>query len=111
MSDAAARGLTVAEWLALPLLLAGVFFFVAGTVGLLRFPDAHARLHALAKADNLGLGLLAAGLALEAESVAVVLKLALIWAFALIGSASAAYHIAGAALGDGEPRGAGADPG
>ena len=36
---------------------AGAFFFLAGTVGLLRFPDALSRLHALTKADNLGLGL------------------------------------------------------
>ncbi len=35
----------------------GAFFFLAGTVGLLRFPDALSRLHALTKADNLGLGL------------------------------------------------------
>src|ERR1700747_1155356 len=36
---------------------AGAFFFLAGTVGLLRFPDTLTRLHALPKADNLGLGL------------------------------------------------------
>ncbi|MGY3120291.1 multisubunit Na+/H+ antiporter MnhG subunit [Bradyrhizobium sp. S3.14.4] len=35
---------------------AGVFFFFAGTVGLLRFPDTLTRLHALSKADNLGPG-------------------------------------------------------
>jgi multicomponent Na+:H+ antiporter subunit G len=35
--------------------LAGAFFFLAGTVGLLRFPDTLTRLHALTKADNLGL--------------------------------------------------------
>jgi len=40
------------------LLTAGAFFFLAGTVGLLRFPDVYTRLHALTKADNLGLGLL-----------------------------------------------------
>jgi multicomponent Na+:H+ antiporter subunit G len=34
---------------------AGTLFFFAGTVGLLRFPDALTRLHALTKADNLGL--------------------------------------------------------
>jgi hypothetical protein len=45
-------------------------FFLAGTVGVLRFPDTHSRLHALTKADNLGLGLVAAGLALQAESAA-----------------------------------------
>ena len=32
----------------------GAFFFLAGTVGLLRFPDLLTRLHALTKADNLG---------------------------------------------------------
>ena len=41
---------------------AGVFFFLAGTVGLLRFPDTLTRLHALTKADNLGLGLVVLGL-------------------------------------------------
>ena len=41
---------------------AGAFFFLAGTVGLLRFPDTLTRLHALTKADNLGLGLIVLGL-------------------------------------------------
>ena len=41
------------------ILPAGAFFFLAGTVGLLRFPDTLTRLHALTKADNLGLGLVA----------------------------------------------------
>ena len=41
----------------------GVFFFLAGAVALLRFPDTLTRLHALTKADNLGLGLVVLGLA------------------------------------------------
>ena len=41
---------------------AGAVFFLAGTVGLLRFPDPLTRLHALTKADNLGLGLVVLGL-------------------------------------------------
>ena len=41
---------------------AGALFFLAGTVGLLRFPDSLSRLHALTKADNLGLGLIVLGL-------------------------------------------------
>ena len=41
---------------------AGAFFFLSGTVGLLRFPDPLTRLHALTKADNLGLGLVVLGL-------------------------------------------------
>jgi len=40
------------------LVSAGGFFFMAGTIGLLRFPDTLTRLHALTKVDNLGLGLI-----------------------------------------------------
>ena len=46
----------------------GAIFFLAGTVGLLRFPDTLTRLHALTKADNLGLGLVVLGLAASGES-------------------------------------------
>ena len=42
--------------------LAGAILFMAGTLGLLRFPDTLTRLHALTKVDNLGLGLVVLGL-------------------------------------------------
>jgi multicomponent Na+:H+ antiporter subunit G len=80
------------------LLLASAVFFLAGTLGLLRFPDSFCRLHALTKADNLGLGLLIAGLALQAESGAVVLKLALIWLLVMLVGSSSAYLVARHAL-------------
>ena len=51
------------------LLVIGGFFYFAGTVGLLRFPDVYCRLHALAKADNLGLGCILLGLALQAPNL------------------------------------------
>lgn len=76
------------------LLFAGAFFYLAGTLGLLRFPDVYSRLHALAKADNLGLGCIVFGLALQAESVAVALKFILIWPLALAASAGVGYAIA-----------------
>lgn len=41
---------------------AGALLFLAGTLGLLRFPDTLTRLHALTKVDNLGLGLVVVGL-------------------------------------------------
>ena len=52
--------MNLSEWISAALILAGMFFFVAGTVGLLRFPDFFTRLHALTKADNLGFGLVIA---------------------------------------------------
>jgi multicomponent Na+:H+ antiporter subunit G len=76
------------------LLYIGAFFFFAGTVGLLRFPDVYSRLHALAKADNLGLGCVLLGLALQSESLAAALKLLLIWPLALAASAAVSYAIA-----------------
>lgn len=76
------------------LLCSGAFFFFAGTVGLIRFPDVYSRLHALAKADTLGLGFVLLGLALRAESPAVALKLLLIWPLALAASAGVSYAIA-----------------
>ncbi|PCJ87724.1 MAG: Na+/H+ antiporter subunit G [Thiotrichaceae bacterium] len=75
------------------LLTAGALFFLAGTVGLLRFPDVYTRLHALTKADNLGLGLLLAGLALQAESWTAVAKLLLIWLLILLASSSVAHLV------------------
>ncbi|QKT03826.1 monovalent cation/H(+) antiporter subunit G [Ectothiorhodospiraceae bacterium 2226] len=80
------------------LVLAGIGFFFAGTVGLLRFPDVYTRLHALSKADNLGLGLVCAGLALQAESLALGLKFVLIWVLVLLAGATATSLIARTAL-------------
>lgn len=82
------------EWLGAALLVVGAFFFFAGTVGLLRFPDVYSRLHALAKADNLGLGCVLLGLALQADSFAAALKLLLIWLLVLAASASVGFAIA-----------------
>lgn len=90
--------MSASEWVTLGLLLAGGFFFLAGTVGLLRFPDVHSRLHAITKADNLGLGLVMLGLALQAESVPAAAKLVLTWLLALLASATSCYLIARAAL-------------
>jgi multicomponent Na+:H+ antiporter subunit G len=91
---------SVLDWVSLIVMTAGAFFFFAGTVGLLRFPDAPSRLHALTKADNAGLGLLVLGLILQAGSVAVALKLLLIWLLALVASATSCYLIAGNAAKD-----------
>ena len=72
-------------------LTGGAFFFFAGTVGLLRFPDLFCRLHALTKADNLGLGLIVLGLLFQATSLAAGLKLIVIWLLAILAGSSACY--------------------
>ncbi len=75
----------------------GAFFFLAGTVGLLRFPDTLTRLHALTKADNLGLGLIVLGLLPQVDGVLNGLKLIAIWLLVLLSGADAGQLIARAA--------------
>jgi multicomponent Na+:H+ antiporter subunit G len=76
------------------LIVVGAGFVVAGSVGVLRFGDARSRLHAVTKADNLGLGLVVAGLAILDGSPIVAIKLLLIWVLAMLASTTAAYLIA-----------------
>jgi multicomponent Na+:H+ antiporter subunit G len=82
----------------------GAVFFLAGTVGLLRFPDALTRLHALTKVDNLGLALVVLGLLPQAGSVMAALKLVLVWLLVLLGSATAGQMLARVARRDGGQR-------
>ena len=90
----------IAGWI---LIAGGVLFFLAGTVGLVRFPDTLTRMHALTKADNLGLGLLALGSAVRADSALVAGILVVIWLLVLLASGALAALLAGAAAGtDGE---------
>lgn len=88
----------IADALSILLILAGLFFFTAGTAGLLRFPDTHTRLHALTKADNLGLGLIVIGLAFRMPDAWSVAKLALVWLLAVLAAATVAQLVARAAL-------------
>jgi len=74
--------------------VAGLVLFVAGTAGLLRFPDTLSRLHALSKADNLGLGFVVLGLLPRMGDVAAVVKLVVIWLLVLFSSAIVAQLIA-----------------
>ncbi|PZR54401.1 Na+/H+ antiporter subunit G [Xylanimonas oleitrophica] len=96
----------MADVLAVLLLAAGCFFVVAGTLGLLRFADLPTRLHGVAKADNLGLGFITAGLVVHAlahgggiaggggGAGGIVAKLVLVWLFALLGTAANSHLLA-----------------
>jgi multicomponent Na+:H+ antiporter subunit G len=82
---------------------AGAFFFLAGTVGLLRFPDTLSRLHALTKADNLGLGFVVLGLLLQVEGLFEALKLVGVWLLTLLAGATVTQLIARTARPGGPP--------
>ncbi len=86
--------MTINEIITIVLLVVGCFFFLAGTLGLLRFPDLFTRLHALTKADNLGLGFIAAGMAVYISSPWAAVKIFFIWLFTLLASSTSCYLIA-----------------
>jgi multicomponent Na+:H+ antiporter subunit G len=73
---------------------AGAFFFLAGTVGLLRFPDAFSRLHALTKADNLGLGLIVLGLLPQTDGPLGAAKLVAVWLLVQLAGTTVAQLLA-----------------
>jgi multicomponent Na+:H+ antiporter subunit G len=93
----------------------GSLFFVAGTVGLLRFPDTLSRLHALTKADNLGLGLVILGLLPQVAWPFGALKLVALWVVALLAGGTAGQVLGGAigeeSGGAWSESGSGSDPG
>ncbi len=78
-------------------IVAGAIFFLAGTLGLLRFPDTFTRLHALTKADNLGLGLVVLGLLPQVDGVVTGLKLVVVWLLVMLAGACASQMVARAA--------------
>jgi multicomponent Na+:H+ antiporter subunit G len=79
----------------------GVFFFIVGTVGLMRMPDAYCRMHATTKCDTLGTGLLLVGLIILQGFSVVSAKLFVIVVFVWLTNPTAAHIIAKAAYSTG----------
>jgi len=79
----------------------GIFFLFAGTIGLIRLPDAYCRMHATGKADTLGITLSMAGIALYVlndgftlTNILVSLKIMTIAVFWFIANPTATHAIA-----------------
>jgi len=81
------------------LILAGLVFFFATTVGLLRFPDFYSRMHAAGKGDTLSSLLMLLPLALynfheiNMANLLVALKILLIGVFIFMASPTATHAI------------------
>lgn len=91
----------VLDVLTVVLIAAGILAFGAGVLGFLRFPDLYTRLHALTKADNLGLGLVLLGLACQLPGWVVTLKFLFIWLLVAAASTVACHLVAKRALEEG----------
>ena len=57
------------------LILLGSFFTLVGALGMIRMPEVFTRMHAASVIDTLGVGLLIAGMVLQAGFTLVTLKL------------------------------------
>jgi multicomponent Na+:H+ antiporter subunit G len=88
----------LASLVTVPALLASVFFFVAGSVGLVRMPDTLTRIHALTKADNIALGLLVVALLPQVGSIADAAKIVAVWIVVQISSGAASQLMGEVAL-------------
>jgi multicomponent Na+:H+ antiporter subunit G len=97
-----------ASWV---LLLAGGFFSVVGTLGLLRLPDFFTRMHGASVTDTLGAGLILLGLVLQAGFTLIAVKLLLLGIFIFFASPAATHALVNAALARGvKPQLAPEDP-
>ena len=80
------------------LMISGVFFLLAGTVGFLRLPDFYTRMHAIGKSDTLGALLSVLGVACLLGWSLLALKFFFIALFIFLANPTATHAIARAAL-------------
>ena len=75
-------------------LFGGLFFFMVGTLGIIRFPDVFTRTHSAAKCDTLGAILCLSALVVLNGLNMVSLKIVLILVFVWIANPTATHLIA-----------------
>lgn len=85
------NGLSIAS------IFAGLFFVLAGTLGVLRLPDFYTRLHAAGMTDTLGAEMILLGLIIQSGFTLLSLKLLLVAFFLLMTSPTATHAVANAA--------------
>lgn len=75
-------------------LISGLFFFLVGTIGLLRFPSVFTRVHATSKCDTLGFILCLVSLMIYSGINFITVKLVVILIFVWITNPTATHLIA-----------------
>lgn len=75
-------------------LLGGLFFFMVGSIGIIRFPDVFTRAHSASKCDTLGAILCLSSLVIFKGFSMISLKILLILIFVWIASPTATHLIA-----------------
>lgn len=89
--------MSLQDLVATALVAGGLFFFLVGGVGIVRFPDFYSRMHPAGKGDTLGATLLVLGLAVHQGWDLLSLKLLLVEAFVLLANPAATHAVGRAA--------------
>ncbi|SMO37708.1 monovalent cation/H(+) antiporter subunit G [Gracilimonas mengyeensis] len=79
-------------------IVAGIFFLLIGSIGIIRLPDFYSRTHATSKSDTLGMMLVILGLMIFEGLTINTGKLFLILLFILLANPIGAHALARAAL-------------
>lgn len=79
------------------MLIGGLFFLAAGTIGLIRLPDLFTRMHATSKCDTMGIGMVLLGIVPRLSNLADVTKILSILVFLWVISPTTAHTVARAA--------------
>lgn len=87
----------IANIIAIILTLIGIFFFMVGTVGILRLPDFYCRTHAATKCDTLGAGSILLGVAIYEQFSFDAFKILLLVMLIMLLSPTAGHAISRAA--------------
>lgn len=90
--------MSVQHMISIPFILGGLFFFIAATVGLLRFPDFFCRLHATGKGDTMAVLLSLVGLSIYEGFSLTSLKIIFIAVFMFLAQPTSTHAICRAAL-------------
>jgi len=93
--------MTVAQVISVILVLAGSFFLLVGSIGVIRLPDFYARTHATGKSDTLGLMLALTGLAVHEGLTVNTAKLLLAIVFVALTNPVGTHALARAAYNSG----------
>ncbi|WP_291320972.1 monovalent cation/H(+) antiporter subunit G [Desulfonatronospira sp.] len=88
----------ITNFLGVLLVLGGALFMLAGSIGLVRFPDVYCRAHAATKVDTLGIMLFVLGLVFFVGFSLTSLKMILVAAFVALTAPVAAHALSRRAL-------------
>ncbi len=86
------------DLLSIPLISAGAFFLLIGSIGLVRLPDFYSRSHATGKADTLGILLILSGFIMFEGLTLNSAKMLIILTFVALTNPTATHALARAAF-------------